>query len=436
MNIEKNALDTGCVKSLFFKFAVPSIIGMLVVAIQTMIDGMFIAQVLGAKGLAAVNLSMPLITFFTSLTLMISSGGSVIAGIYLGEKNEKRASEIISFTFVIFLIMIGIISLISLFYFNNIMNFLGVDIGLVAYVKPYLYNMILLGILSNSPILTETFMRVLGRPNLTFLSGTVCLIGNVALDYLFIIEFQWGMSGAAIATCVANGIGAVVLLKFFKFERPRGSWKILKEILYNGSSEMLTLISSAVTIYIFNIAVLKTIGELGVSALTVVFYINSLVNISLYGLSAALQPIVSYNLGARRIEKIYEVLKISLITGSAVGIISFIFMKFYSQPLIEIFSKGNSSLASLTKEVISYFTFAYTISFVNIISGSFHTAIGKPLESAIISCCKSIVFVVIPLLILPNFLGNIGIWLATPIGELLCLFLSFPLMIKSLKNLF
>lgn len=422
-------------KSLFFKFAFPSIIGMLVVAIQTMIDGIFIANFLGAKGLAAVNLSMPLISFFIGVSLMIASGGAVIAGTYLGDGQKKRAVEVTSFTFLTYLGIIGFLSLLFLIFLPQTMEFLGVNEGLVSYVKPYLSTMIFLSLLCNAPIMTETFMRVAGKPNLTFLSGGVCFLGNVIMDYLFIVKFNWGMTGAATATCLANGIGALALIGFFKFEKPRGDRKLLKEILYNGSSEMLTLISSSVTVYTFNLAVMKSIGELGVSALTVVFYMNSLVNISLYGLSSAIQPIISYNLGARKIKNIYEVLKIAILSGGAVGIISFIFLKFYSGPLIDIFSNGDLGLASLTGEVITYFTFAYIFSFLNVISGSFHTAIGKPFESGLISLCKSIVFVVIPLMILPKFLGNIGIWVATPVGEFICLFLSLPLMVKSMKHI-
>ncbi|MGL5124907.1 MAG: MATE family efflux transporter, partial [Fusobacteriaceae bacterium] len=422
-------------KSLFFKFAFPSVTGMLVVAIQTMIDGIFIANFLGAKGLAAVNLSMPLISFFIGVSLMIASGGAVIAGTYLGDGKKKKADEVTSFTFLVYLGIIGFLSVGSLIFLPQIMNFLGVNEGLVHYVKPYLSVMILMSLLCNAPIMTETFMRVAGRPNLTFLSGGVCLLGNVIMDYLFLVKFNLGMTGAATATCIANAIGALVLIGFFKFEKPSGDIKLLKDILYNGSSEMLTLVSSSVTIYTFNLAVMKSIGELGISALTVVFYMNSLVNISLYGLGSAIQPIVSYNLGAKRIKNIYEVLKIGILCGGVVGIISFIFLRFYSTPLIETFAKGNSSLASLTQEVITYFTFAYIFSFLNVISGAFHTAIGKPFESGLISLSRSIVFVVIPLLILPIFFGNIGIWLATPVGEFSCLFLSLPLMLKSLRKI-
>lgn len=428
-------LENGCVKKLFFKFAIPSIVGMLIVSVQTMVDGIFIANNVGMRGLAAVNLSMPYIFFLTSIALMITSGGSVIAGIYYGNNNIKKADETKSFTVLMFIAIIGLVSIFSMIFLKNIITFLGADDLMRTYVEPYLSIMIIFSIFYNFPIVTETFVRLKGKPNLVFLSGAICFLGNVILDYLFIIKMGWGMEGAAIATCIANVTGSLALIKFLDLKKPKGNFEVLKKILYNGSSEMLTLLSSSITMYIFNLVVMRNIGELGVSALTIVFYINSIVSISLYGLSQALQPIVSYNLGAQRFTKIYDVLKIATISGGAIGLISFILMKFHSGPIINIFSKGDKSLILLTGEVISYFSFAYIFSFINIISSSLHTAIEKPLESAFIACGHSIIFVVIALMILPLFLGNIGIWLAIPFGEFLCIILSIPLTIKSLKNI-
>lgn len=435
MNKENFSFENSSIKKLFFKFAIPSTIGMLIVAFQIMIDGIFVANVIGANGLAAINISMPLLTFFTSVAIMISSGGAVIAGIYLGNKQSKKALEVQSFTFLVYITINTILSLIIILFFKQVMQFLGVTPAIIKYVRPYLFTMIIFSLLYNAPLLTETFVRVNGKPNLVFLSGVTALTVNIILDYIFVVKLNLGMRGAATATTLAGGTATLILLPALKFIKPKGDFQLLKTILFNGSSEMFSVISSAVTIYVFNIAVLKHIGELGVSALTIVFYINSLVNISLYGLTMALQPIVSYNLGAKKLDNIYSVLKISLITGGAIGLIFFIFMKYFSTPLIEVFTKKDITLTLLTKEVISYFTFTYIFSFINIISGAFHTAIGKPIESVIISVCKSILFVMVPLIVLPLFLGNKGIWIATPLGEAVCVILSTYLLIKSLATL-
>ncbi|OQY41473.1 MAG: multidrug transporter MatE [Fusobacteriia bacterium 4572_74] len=436
------SLENGCVKKVFFKFAIPSIVGLLIVSMQIMIDGMFIGNIVGSKGLASVNLAMPYMSTIMSIVMMISAGGAVLASISLGKNQKQRAGEIASFTLVSYLAIVGVISIGSLFFLDKIILFLGADRGLLPLVKAYMKPLLLLCIVLNLPIYTETFARVGEKPNSVFLSGFVCCLSNVILDYLFILKFGWGMSGAAYATAMANFIGGLALFGYFfngrsqiQFFKLKGDLKLLKNILYNGSSEMLTVVSTSVAAFLFNRIIMKELGELGVSALTIVFYVNTIVNISLYGLAQALQPIISYNLGAKRIEKIYDVLKIALTTGGSIGIVFFILMKFYSGPIVNIFTNGNTELTLLTNQAISYFVFAYIFSFINIISSSFHTAIEKPLESASIACLRSLIFVGIFLLILPSIFGTRGIWMAIPMAEFICLTISISMMIKSFRGI-
>ena len=428
-------LENGCVKKLFFKFAIPSILGMLIVSLQIMVDGLFLSKGVGPLGLAAVNLSMPLINLLLSIALMICIGGGVLVGIASGNGEKERAKSLTSLTLILLLGVLLFISIFLLLNFDAVMKLLGTNLETYDLVKKYLAILIPGSIFFSMPIFTETFVRIIGKPNQVFVSGAICFLTNVFLDYIFVIKLGMGMEGAAVASCFANMFGALSLFYHVQFGKISGTLKDIKDIFYNGSSEMLTVISSAVTTYIFNIIIMKNIGVLGVSALTIVFYINSIVNISLYGLSQALQPIISYNLGAKRGDKIKDVLKVALKSGAAIGIITFISMHLFGDKIIALFSNGNKELQDLTNRAIFFFTFAYLLSFINIISSSFHTSIEKPFESAFISCGRAIIFVLIPLFTLPIIIGETGIWLAIPIAELICLTVSIPLMKNSLKKL-
>jgi len=425
----------------FFKFAIPSIVGLLIVSMQTMIDGIFVGNFVGPKGLAAINLAMPYINTFMSIAMMIVVGGSVIANIEMGKGNTKKASEITSFILLSFIIIITTLSLFSLIFIDKIVIFLG-GATLFNLVKDYLFPFLLFAFFFTGPLFTETFARVGGKPSAVFLSGFICCISNIILDYVFIVKLGWGIKGASWATILANLFGTMALFRlFFKGRssiqlcKPKGSLKILKTALYNGSSEMLTVVSTAIAAFLFNRIIMKYIGELGVSALTIVFYVNNIVNITLYGLSVALQPIVSYNLGAGQFDKIKKVLKISLLTGGFVGISAFFIMKFNGIILINLFTKGNMELTKLALTATNYFIFAYFISFMNIIASAFHTAIEKPFESALISLLRSLVFVSIFLFTLPHFFGDKGIWLTIPVSEVCCLIVSYVLTKKSIGNL-
>lgn len=435
-------LSTESINKTFFKFAIPSIVGLLIVSMQIMIDGIFVGNFVGPRGLAAVNISMPYINTIMSVGMMIIAGGGVISSIYLGQNNKKKAGEVAAFTLVSLAVILSVVAGISLLFIDKLVVFLGADQMLFPMVKAYLMPMLLLTVLLNSPIYTETFARIGGKPNSVFLSGLVCCASNIALDYLFIAVLGFGISGAAYATGIANFLGALALAGYFfkgrlniQLYKPQGDIKLLKTILYNGSSEMLTVVAASISTFLFNRIIMSYIGELGVSALTIVFYVNNIVNISLYGLSQALQPIVSFNLGARKSDRIFMTLKVALATGGMIGVVSFIAMKNYSLPLIELFTKGDIELTTLATDAIGYFIFAYLLSFVNIIAVSFHTAIEKPLESALLALLRSLVFVSVFLYTLPIFFGEKGIWMAVPLAELLCLFISLFMMKKSFSKI-
>lgn len=436
---KRNALETENITKLFFKFAIPSIFGMLIVSLEIMIDGMFLGRNVGPLGLAAVNLSMPLINFLMSVGLMICVGGGVITSIYFGKKKLNKARELTSITLMLLVGVLEFLSLIVLFNLDFFINFLGANEEVYPYVRAYMIPMMIGAFFYTSPIFTETFVKIEEKPNLVFISGSVCLTFNALLDYLFIQKFQWGMVGGAVATLLACMFGFFALLPNLHFKLPQKSLRIylkdIKNIFFNGSSEMLSVVSSTFAMYLFNLTLMKKIGVLGVSALTIVFYINQMLNISLYGLSQALQPLVAYNLGARHLDKIKKVLRVSLITGGTLGAIAYIGSHIWGGFIIGIFSKGNQELMSLAKTALFYISFAYLISFLNIISTSFLTSIEKPIESVVVSLGRSIVFIAIPLFILPDLIGAKGIWLSIPIAELMCLVVSYYLMKKAIAQI-
>lgn len=432
----KNALETENISKLFFKFAIPSIFGMLIVSLEVMIDGMFLGRNVGSLGLAAVNLSMPLINFIMSVGLMICVGGGVITSIYFGKKKIARAREVTSITLMLLIGVLEFLSLIVLFNLDFFIKFLGANKEVYPYVQAYMIPMMIGAFFYTSPIFTETFVKIEEKPNLVFLSGSVCLISNAILDYFFIAKFGWGMAGGASATLLACMFGFLALLPNLRFKLPQKSLRLytkdIKNIFFNGSSEMLSVVSSTFAMYLFNLTIMNKIGVLGVSALTIVFYINQMLNISLYGLSQALQPLVAYNLGAKHLDKIKKVLKISLITGGTLGGVAYIGSHIWGEFIIKIFSKGNQELIDLAKTALFYISFSYLISFLNIISTSFLTSIEKPLESVVVSLGRSIVFIAIPLFILPDLIGAKGIWLSIPIAEAMCLVVSYYLMKKAI----
>lgn len=423
------------VEKRFLGYALPSIVGMLIVSFQMMIDGIFVSKGVGALGLAAVNISMPLINALLSVCIMIVSGGVVIAGIAKGSGDDALARGFTTLTFVLLLGTCLFMSAVLMLNIKDICYLLGSDDNTYPYVRTYLGILVAFFFFYCIPNFTEAFTRFVDKPNWVFVSGVICCVVNVVLDYFFVIRWQWGMSGAAYATVIANTSAAVVLAPNLKMGRIRGGLRDIWRVFYNGSSEMLTAVSSAVTMCAFNIVLMNDIGAKGVAAFTIVYYMNMIVNMSIFGLSQALYPLMSYGLGAGNYDMIRRLLGVSMKTSAVIGVSVFIVIQLFKRPIIRVFSNDDTVLFSLAVTAATYVTLHYLVSFVNILGSSFHTAVEKPLESVAIALCRSLIFVLIPLFVLPRYIGDMGIWIAMPVAEVATLFVTVPMMIKSMRRL-
>lgn len=417
------------------KYALPSVVGMLIVGLQTIIDGLFVSQGVGTLGLAAVNISMPLINVMLSVAIMIVSGGVVIAGIAQGQGDEQRVKGYTTLTFLVLLATILTLSLVVGLNLKRLCYLLGANDEVFPYVKSYLGIIGCGFIFYCIPNFTEAFTRLAGKPNWVFVSGLICCVVNVVLDYFFVLRWHWGVTGAAIATCAANTSATLVLAPMVRFGRLVGSWREVGKIFYNGSSEMLTSVSAAVTTFVFNLVLMNRIGPTGVAALTIVCYLNFIVNMSIFGLSQALYPLMSFELGARNYRGIRTLFVASLMISASIGVGVYLVVTLFKHSIVGAFAAGDEHLLSVATVATTWVTLHYLISFVNIIGSSFHTAVARPIESAAIALCRSIVFVLLPLVVLTWWIGDIGIWLSVPIAELLTLFVSLPLMLNTLRRL-
>lgn len=416
-------------------YALPSVVGMLIVGVQTFVDGIFVAKGVGALGLAAVNLTMPMVSIMLSVAIMIISGGIVIAGVAQGQGDEQRVRGYTTLTFVVLIASALLMSLFVGLNLRRLCYFLGCNDAVYPHMRPYL-GIIGCGFLFYCiPNATEAFNRLVGRPNWVFLSGTICCVVNVVLDYLFVLRLGWGTTGAAVATCVANSSAALVLLPNVRFGRICGTIRTMGRMFYNGSSEMFTAVSSAITTYIFNIVLMREIGPTGVAALTIVFYLNFFVNISIFGLSQALFPLVSFQLGAKSYKGIRTLLHSALFMGGCIGVGMYLVVLLFKHPIVSDFASDDPQLLALATTAATYVTLHYLLSFVNIVGSSFHTAVQRPVESVVISVCRSLVFVVVPLWVLLPYMGEMAVWLCMPIAEVLSLCVTLPLMWATLRRL-
>ena len=430
------------VGKLFVKFAVPSVIAMMVFSLYIVVDGIFVGNVVGSAGLSAVNLAMPFFGVAMAIGTMVAIGGGTITSIDLGRGDKDEARRSFSLAFYILTAITLSLSIFTILFTPAIARVLGASEDLMPMVVEYLRALCLfLATFVGSSYLSAN-LRVMGKPNHAMVADVIGAVLNIVLDYIFIVKFGWGLAGAGVASGIAFTIGFLFSLtqylkkdSILKFVKTSFDTKKIVKIFYNGSSEGITQFAVSFSNYIFNIVIMIKIGEMGVSAFSIILYIATLVTAVFSGICNGISPIISFNYGAKNKERIRKILKIAITTISIIGVLSTILMIFGGETLIKMFTEGDKELIQLTSEATKIYSIAFIVNGLNILFSAYFTAIEDAKTSAIISALRGALLIVVFIIILPMLFGDIGIWLTVPFSEIVTVIIATRLIINSNKKL-
>ena len=419
------------------RFALPTMVMMIFMSLYSIVDGIFISRLLGTNALSAANIVYPVISIVFAVGIMLSTGGSALIAKKLGEGKDREAREDFSFlTLVSFLFGIAIL-LIGNIFIEPIVRALGSTDALLPYCVDYLSVSLLLAPAAMLQMMFQTFFVTAGKPLIGLMLTISGGVANMILDYLFMGPFNMGISGAALATGIGELIPDVIGLFYFLFTRhslyltkPVVRFQVLKESCFNGSSEMVTNLSTAVVTYLFNITMLKFLGEPGVAAITIVLYGQFLFNALYMGFSMGVAPVISYNHGSQNLPLLKRIFKICIGFISISSILITIMALVSSPVIVEIFTPIGSATYDIAKTGFFLFSINYIFAGINIYSSSMFTAFSDGKVSALISFVRTFVLIVLNILLLPYLIGVNGVWLAVPAAEFMTLFLSVYLFYK------
>jgi putative MATE family efflux protein len=434
---------SGEVGPVFFHYALPSVIGMLAATSAGVIDGIFIGNFVGASALAAVNISMPAFYLFAAVVFMLAVGGSVMCGKFLGEQDPEAASSIFSKTLYAALAVSGFIAAVSLFFLEEIVSLLGANQDLHQMVRDYMQIILWAAPLLIIGLTLDYFVRVDGRPVLASAALVMFAATNIALDWLFIVHWGWGIKGAAWATALAEGVILIILASHLLSKRCtlklvlvparwRNGWDSVFRAAYNGFSEFANEMSLALITLLFNWVMITRLGVEGVAAFTIISYLLMIGIEVCYGIAESVQPAVSKNLGARQPGRIVQFTVTAVISSFIIGLLVSALFLLQPDTLISIFLKeGENNTEAIALSFIAVFWPAFLFNGVNITLASYFTALHKPLQSAAIAVSRSLVFPGVGLLLLPRWLGDTGIFIAIPVAEALTFGVAVMLVLKN-----
>ena len=414
------------------RFTVPSIVMMVFTSIYSVVDGIFVSNYAGKTAFAAINLIMPYLMVFGTLGFMVGTGGTALISMTLGMGNRKKANELFSLLTYVCILGGVVLTVLSSVFMRPAAVALGaegeilencvlygniVQLALTAYILQYAF---------------QSFCVTAEKPNLSLAMMLVAGICNIVLDALFVAVFHWGLVGAAVATAIAQFLGAMLPMIYFARPNPsilrlgkcRFDGHALLRTCINGSSELMSNLSMSLVSMLYNLQLMRYAGEDGIAAYGVIMYVNFLFLSVFIGFAIGTAPIIGYNHGAENREELRNVFGKSIAVLSVFAAVMTAAALLLAKPLSAVFVGYDAELFHMTARGFGIFSLSFLLCGFNIFGSSLFTALNNGLISAVISFLRTLVCQIAAVLLLPMVLGLDGIWWSVVAAELIALVMT------------
>lgn len=423
-------------------FTLPTMIMMIFMSLYTMVDGVFISQFVSTTALSALNIVFPVISIVFAVGIMFATGSSAIIAKELGEGKIQEARRHFSFITLVGIIFGVCFTIFGIIFLEPLVWAMGANEATFQLGCDYLFIMLMFTPMAILQMLFQTLFVTASKP---YLGLTVTILGgitNIVFDYVFIVPMNMSIAGAAFATGLGYCVPAVFGLFYFTFFKkgtlyfviPKFDGKMLLKSCTNGSSEMVSNLSMAVTTFLFNILMMIHAGEDGVAAITIILYAQYLLVALFLGYSSGSAPVFSFNYGCENVKMLKKIFKISIVFVSVASVFIFAVSLILADELVLVFAKPETNVYNLSMDGFYLFAVSFLFAGINIFSSAMFTAFSNGKVSATISFSRTFLFIVIALLILPLFMGITGIWIAVPVAEFLGIIVSVFFLIKNKKK--
>lgn len=416
-------------------YMIPGIAGLLFNSMYIVVDGIFVARLLGREALAAVTVGVPVVEILLAFSMLMSVGAGVLISNKNGQGKHEEARYIFNLSVRLLLIVSLFTAVASILFLRPIALALGATADIVDLVITYLKVFFIFSPTFMFSYAICSWLRNDSKPKLVMIAQIIGALANVFLDWLFMGPLQMGIAGASLATGLGPLLSISIMLPHFilkkgnlYLEKTKMKIEVIKDIVLKGIPSFTMESALGITTFCVNIAISVHLGALGFAAFGILGYIALIVLSVFLGMAEGSQPLISFYHGAnqRRITK--KMLIISLQIAGFIGVLTYILLYKFANIPVSIFADHDAKLAQTAITASRYYFLALFASGLNIILASYVQSIGKWQKSVIISLSRSLFLLVPLLLILPNILGAKGIWLSVPLAELLTVPIAYVLL--------
>lgn len=430
----KTLIENSSIK-LFFKFAIPSILGMIMGSAAVFVDGFFVAHFISANAFTAINIVWPITALSFGIYVMLTIGSIALAGKCIGENNIRRANLIFTQTLIVVLTIATLPLIIAYIFRTSLLPLFGAHGEIYQLSLDYIEGVLFATFFWGIAYVLSQFVRLNGSPKFASLMFIISSIANMILDPIFIVVFKLGISGAAWTTAISQMIAFIMgLLYFFKpncklkIIKVYGGWIYILKASFNGFSEFLSNLSSGLIPWLFNITAYNISGNNGILVYSVANYAIMFFIMLAYSIGEALEPLVSVSYGAKNKNRMKDFLKISIFLISIISILISIVLLINPSSLVKMLLQD---VDVKTFEEANFFVRASIPTFIgvgiNIIMSAYYTSVQKAGASAIVAALRSTILPIALVLTLPNIIGFLGLILVLPISEIATLIVSVML---------
>lgn len=420
------------------RFTLPSIVMMIIASIYTVVDGLFVSNLIGDLALSAVNIIFPATMIVGSIGFMLGTGGSAIVARTLGEGQVDLANRYFSMIVYSLIIIGSILSIVCAVWIEPIAILSGASDLLMDDCIAY-GRILMLGTLPFMlQVAFQSFMVVAEKPMMGLILSILSGVTNMVLDYVFIAVFKMGIAGAALATVLGYSIGGIIPLFYFArsgasrlhLTKTRFYPKQLLHTCTNGSSELMSNISASLVGILFNIQLMRIIGESGVAAHSVMMYVDFVFTSAFLGFSLGSAPIISYHYGANNYAELKNVSRKSMTIVVITSLVMVLASEILSRPLSLAFVSYDSALLEMTVHGFRLFALCYFFCGIDIYASAFFTALSNGLISSLISFLRSLVLRGGLVILMPIWLHLDGVWTSVIVADGIAACIAISLIIK------
>lgn len=438
-----NELDKAPVGKLLFKYSLPSVVGMVVMSIYNIIDRMFIGQGVGPDAIAGLAITFPVMNVSVAFGVLIGGGAGARTSIVLGQGKRRTAEEILGNSLVMTLLFGTVYLALFAIFIDEVLILFGASKTSLPYARDFMMYM-LPGLLFNN--LTFSFsniMRATGYPKKAMWANFIGAGTNVILAPIFIFGLKWGIKGAAIATDISMFISMIYVQKHFFNKRSeihyipgiyKVKWEILKPILAVGAAPCIVNTAGCVINAVLNHTVFKYGGDSSVAAMGIVMTFTQLAVMFVLGVCMGMQPIVGFNYGAKRFDRLKQAYWLTVTVGTIVCVIGTLVSLFMPQYVARIFTTDEGLIKSC-EHAFKLVNVVFWVAGFQIVTTNFFQSLGEAKKSIFMSLSRQVICLLPFLFILPPVMKLDGVWLSFPLSDLLAALMGVVLLIFEMKKI-